>query len=134
MEYTIPNKRLFEGIYSFISHELTNDNVDWTYADDTDFDEGYDDNLIEFRGDSWDDYGEYMVYIKKEYYEQEYLWDRNMKLKWYDKAPILEFKVAHPFWKQLQDVFGDLWKPVVKKWFQDNYPEYPVKTFIFPSR
>ena len=133
MDYIIPKKKLFNAIYSYIDSELIKDNLDWTYADDNDFTEGYDDNLIEFRGESWDEYGECMLYIKKEYYEDEGLWDRNMKLTWGDKAPILELKIHHPLWKQLQDTFDDLWKPVIEKWFKDHYPEYPVKTFIFPK-
>lgn len=135
MDYIIPNKKLFDAIYSYIDLNIKNDNVDWTYADDSEFDEGYDENLIEFRGDSWDDYGEYMVYIKKEYYEYESDGGRrDMKKKWSDKAPILEFKRYHPFWGQLQDIFGDLWKPVAKVWFETNYPKFPVKTYIFQGK
>jgi len=132
MDYIIPKKKLFNAIYSYIDSELKKDNLDWTYADDNDFNEGYDSNLIEFRGDSWDEYGECILYIKKEYDEDEGR-DRDMKQKWSDKAPILEFKTYHSFWKQLQDTFGDLWKPVAEQWFKDHYPEYPVKTFVFPK-
>ena len=132
MNYIIPKKKLFDAIYSHIDSELKKDNLDWRFVDDDDFDESYNKNLIEFFGDKWFGEGEpiYFQYIKKEYYDEDGTTDFLIE-KWYDKAPLLDFiAYENPFWEHLNDTFGDLWKPVIKKWFEDHYPEFPVKTYV----
>ena len=130
MNNTKPGKQLFNAIYSYIDEELTKDNLDWRYFDDSD--DGYNNDIIEFFGDRWDTESEplYFQYIKKEYYDINDEDKIELVKKWYDKAPLLDFfNYENPFWGHLNDTFGDIWKPVFKKWFEDHFPEFPVKTY-----
>ena len=55
--------------------------------------------------------------------------DEQFKFKWIDKAPLLDL-LHREFADKMDALFGDFWRPVFEKWFETNYPEFPVKTYI----
>ena len=134
MRYLIKETTLQKAIYNFINDEFYDDNLDWEYDIDVEGD-GYEQekNILCFSGDRFrereqDDWT--FQYVKKGYYEN--LEDKEFANKWIDKAPILEFMDKNKIDK-MDNLFGNQWKPIFENWFKRNYPEFPVKTFLYPS-
>jgi len=130
MKYILPEGKLFDTIYKFIDGEFEDDNLDWDYDIDPDTNEP-EKNIINFYGqqyingnqDEWT-----FQYVKKEYYEG--MSDEQFKFKWIDKAPLLDL-LHRDFSSKMDALFGTFWRPVFEKWFEKNYPEFPVKTYLY---
>ena len=138
MKYIIEDKQLFQVIYNFIDDMFVEDDLNWNYEEDYDTEE-YNKNVIEFSGEKYDE-GEtddkYFIYIRKEYYEKLKKRDNASDLEfiaeWIDKAPILDSTSGRWWCDKLNNFFGEFWKPVFEQWFEDRYPDFPVKTFMYP--
>lgn len=64
------------------------------------------------------------------WYDKEYWNDDTEKgLELKSESPIIS--VEEPFNSKLDNLFGELWKPVFLKWFNQNYPKYRAKTVNF---
>lgn len=131
MKYIIPEKKVFDVIYHYINDYFYDDNLDWVWDDYDDEESDRRQMVANFTGDKWreneqDDY--YFTYVSKEYYENEP--DDVFAKKWIDKAPLLDL-LSSNFQERMNGFFGPYWKPVFEKWFSDNYPEFPVKTYIY---
>ena len=90
-------------------------------------------SVIEFYGDDYaegEDSEKLFVYISREYYA-EVEKDKNMIYKNYNKSPLLEISKFTTWRHRMDKMFGDVWRPVFEKWFSNNNPELPVKTFIY---
>jgi hypothetical protein len=138
MKYIIEDKQLFNAIYKFIDNMFVEDDLNWNYEDDYDTEE-YNKNVIDFSGEKYDE-GEtddkYFVYIRKEYYEElkkrGNLGDYDFTAEWINKAPILDCSLGTWWSDKLNGFFGEFWRPVFEQWFTDRYPDFPVKTFMYP--
>lgn len=60
----------------------------------------------------------------KEYYERPY--NKNAWTKWLELAPVVEI-VNYQKLDSLNNMFGDLWRPVFITWFENTF-SLPVKT------
>lgn len=130
MKYILTNKQLFNSIYNFINDELYDDDLTWEYEWDSDAMQR-EMNVINFYGAKYISNEQDEVtftYIKKEYYESKE--GTPLAEKWIDKSPLLEF-IDYEFRNKMNSIFGEYWRPVFEKWFERNYPEFPVKTFIY---
>lgn len=134
MKYLIPEEKLFNFIYKYIDEELTEDNLCWEY-DPYEYDENHVDykDTINFYGDKYetgeqDDFT--FIYVKKEYYERLKKKHNDWALDWIEKAPILDF-VDKRLRNRYDNIFGEFWKSVFEKWFENNYPQFPVKTYNY---
>lgn len=130
MKYILTNKQVFNSIYNLINEELYGDNLNWEYEWDSDA-LRREMNVINFYGDKYINSEQDEVtftYVKKEYYESGQ--GESLAKKWLDKSPLLEF-IDYKFRNKMNSFFGEYWKPVFEKWFEQNYPEFPVKTFIY---
>jgi hypothetical protein len=138
MKYIIPQEKLYWSIYEYIDNELRGNHIWWEYDmdyNDSEFEE--DSDIIDFMGDDYhNDTNRYFSYIKKEYYEElekdGMITTHEFVSKFKYRAPLLSF-TENPFWNKLSSMFGDLWKPVFERWFQTNYPEFEIKTFLYPG-
>lgn len=133
MKYIITNKQLFDSIYKFIDKDLRNDNIQyqlgWNYDKDR-----IELNSFTFFGDKFQKNEQsdwYFEYVKKEYYEKlNDDKDDYIRIKWLDKAPVLDV-FRNEWTNKMNSIFNEYWKPVFEKWFSENYPQFPVKTFIY---
>jgi hypothetical protein len=132
MKYIINDKQLFDAIYRYIDTDLSEDNINYDYGYNYDTDKT-DKNIINFYGDKYsnneqDDW--YFEYVKKEYYENVENRDSSLKDKWLDRSPILEV-IDYDFKRKLNSIFSEYWKPVFEKWFEEKFPQFPVKTYLY---
>lgn len=138
MKYIIEDKQLFDAIYKFIDNMFVEDNLNWNYEEDYDTEE-YNKNVIEFSGEKYDE-GEtddkYFVYIRTEYYEKikkrSNIGDLEFIADWIDKSPILDCSLGRWWCDKLSGFFGEFWKPVFEQWFADKFPDFDVKSFMYP--
>jgi len=132
MKYILEDRQLFDLIYKFIDSYFTEDNIRYEYGYNYDTDKT-DKNLFNFFGDMYSNNEEddwYFEYISEKYYERLGERDLDLKNKWLDKSPLLEF-VNNDIQSKLNGFFSHFWKPVFEKWFIDKFPELPVKTFVY---
>lgn len=130
MNYLIPESKLFGFIYKFIDKEIKEEGLVVYNGFDYDAQE-YTDLIKWFYFEKNDGDVVFMEYVTKEWYERPDVLGF-VKSKWMDSAPILEFRGDDvDFINKMEGFFGDFWKKPFKQWFRDNYPEYPVKTFLF---
>ena len=130
MNYEITDKRLYEIIYKFINNEFVSDNLDYEHDINPDTEEP-EKNIFNFFGDKYhtNDQDEWTFqYVKKEYYEN--LDSEDFKNRWLHKAPLLEVTDRY-FPDKMKAFFNDYWKPVFEKWFENNFPQFPVETYIY---
>lgn len=130
MNYEVPRERLFNAIYKMIDD----------YMRDTElrFDYGYMykkmvKSVIEFYGDEFTegiDNENLFVYVSREYYA-EVEKDKTQIYMYYSKSPLLMVSNRTTWRRRMDKMFGDVWRPVFEKWFSDNNPELPVKTFNY---
>ena len=135
MKYIIEDKQLFNAIYKFIDDDLAEDNISWDYEEDYDTEE-YNEHVVNFVGDKYtneDMDDKYFTYISKEYYEILTKTEPEFASSWIDIAPLLDLNVGGWWCYKLNNFFGNLWTPVFEQWFVDTYPQFPVKTFIYPE-
>lgn len=135
MKYIIKNKQLFNSIYTFIDREF--EGIYWTYGYDYNRDEEtidlvyfrlseYDDNIFELIQETWYT-REFDSPIKGKTRESQEFTD-----KWLPLSPILHFTDdGVNIKRKLNNFFKDYWKPVFKKWFENKFPQFPVKTYLF---
>jgi hypothetical protein len=64
------------------------------------------------------------IWTGKEYYDRPY--NSSLFDKWRELAPIVEI-VAYEKVDVLNNMFGDLWRPIFIKWFEDLF-SLPIKT------
>jgi len=119
MKYLITESKLNSAIYEYIDqlfHEGKKiEMVKHTrHGDDTDAD-------VEVEG-AYDFFhkGEpdLFIWTGKEYYDRPY--NSSLFDKWRELAPIVEI-VAYEKVDVLNNMFGDLWRPIFIKWFEDLF-------------
>ena len=127
MKYVITESKLFDVIYQYFDDYLNINEIDLVYGPSID-DDGYIDNdianedyLIFYTGGDWN--GEENTDIVFNYFTVNYY--KNESGSWKDKAPILE--VMGGYGEHLDNLFNELWKKPMAKWFQNNF-NLPVKT------
>ena len=133
MKYIINNKKLFYLIYKFIDSGLNSDgqmfyNIGYDYNND----EETEDILwfYNLKNSSWE-----FEYYKPEWYTRII----NGKTReidsttnyWLPLTPLIRFEDESIFVQRMNNFFGEMWHPVFEKWFEDNFPELPVKTFVY---
>jgi len=67
---------------------------------------------------------ELFIWTGEEYYNRPY--NKSMWTKWKELAPIVEI-VNYQKLDSLNNMFGDLWRPVFITWFENTF-SLPVKT------
>ena len=121
MKYLITESKLNSAIYEYIDqlfHEGKKiEMVKHTrHGDDTD-----EDVEVEVEG-AYDFFhkGEpdLFIWTGKEYYDRPY--NSSLFDKWRELAPIVEI-VAYEKVDVLNNMFGDLWRPIFIKWFEDLF-------------
>jgi|688.fasta_scaffold38640_5 hypothetical protein len=127
MKYLITESKLNSAIYEYIDqlfHEGKKiEMVKHTrHGDDTD-----EDVEVEVEG-AYDFFhkGEpdLFTWTGKEYYDRPY--NSSLFSKWSELAPIVEI-AAYEKVDTLNNMFGDLWRPIFIKWFEDLFL-LPIKT------
>lgn len=133
MKYIISENKINESIYQYIDSMLK-DKVIFSPGYDYTKDEETNDLLYFHLTDDlgeviWDDPA--FEYIKKSWYEsgRESL---EVTKKWENKAPILQVtNLEYYSCCNFDKMFGKFWRPSFEKWFENNFPQFPVKTFTY---
>lgn len=132
MKYIITESRLDDMIYIYIDKELKSDNI--RYINEFDYHENKPIDTVKiFVGDSTDtevptneniffDY--YFRYAFPEYYKNSH------NTYFSESSPIL-FMDTTKWNRRMESIFGDKWHSAFERWFTNNYPEFPVKTFYY---
>ena len=117
MKFIINESKIELVIEKFLNDTFDIENINWTPI--MDFDGNEDDSAFEFYyGDFMDSDTVFRLY-NKNYWRT--MTDFRIPL-----SPILFFE-NNDNYKLLNDVFGDVWKPVFIKWFQKKFG-FKVKT------
>jgi hypothetical protein len=117
MKFIINESKIELVIEKFLNDTFDVENINWTPI--MDFDGNEDDSAFEFYyGDFMDSDTVFRLY-NKNYWRK--MTDTRIPL-----SPILFFE-NNDNYKLLNDVFGDVWKPVFIKWFEKNFG-FKVKT------
>jgi hypothetical protein len=122
MKYLITESKLNSAIYEYID-ELFHNGYDIRMEEAED----EDGNPIEYAYDFIQDNGDYgflFTWTGKEYYDRPY--NSSLFSKWSELAPIVEI-AAYEKVDTLNNMFGDLWRPIFIKWFEDLFL-LPIKT------
>ena len=133
MKYVLTNKQLFDSIYSYIDSSLNEDDT-LTYSEGFDYDiDDYVSDLEWFYIEGEDDW--VFEYIHPEYWNGKAR-KKHRPADWLksklEMSPILEFSQSFWFLDEMNNMFGDIWKPVFEQWFVDNFPELPApKTYLY---
>ncbi len=119
MKYLITESKLNSAIYEYIDqlfHEGKKiEMVKHTRPDD-DTDEDVEvEGAYDFFHKGEDDL---FTWTGKEYYDRPY--NSSLFNKWRELAPIVEI-VAYEKVDVLNNMFGDLWRPIFIKWFEDLF-------------
>jgi hypothetical protein len=126
MKYLITESKLNSAIYEYIDqlfHEGKEiEMVKHTRTTDND---AFEDVEVEGAYDFFHK-GEHDLFLwtGKEFYDRPY--NKSIFNKWRDLAPIVDI-VAYEKVDTLNNVFGDLWRPIFIKWFEDSF-SLPIKT------
>jgi hypothetical protein len=122
MKYIITESKLNSAIYEYIDNLFHNGyEIKMEVAEDEDGDP------IEYAYDFVQDNGSYgflFTWTGKEYYDRPY--NSSLFNKWSELAPIVEI-AAYEKVDTLNNMFGDLWRPIFIKWFEDLF-SLPIKT------
>lgn len=121
MKYLIPKNKINNLIYNYLDGELSeikNDDIQFTWTRDSGGKSGV--------ATLMKDYDYIFIYIQKKYFKGLNI-KNNERAK---LAPILEFEDSD-FYRKLNVMFSDYWRPVFEHWFTSNY-DLPVNTFIYP--
>jgi hypothetical protein len=135
MKYIIEDKQLFNAIYKFIDNDLVEDGISWEYEEAYDDDDGTNENIIEFIGNKYSSDvidEKYFTYIRREYYEYVMKSEPEFARDWIDIAPLLDLNPCRWWCDKLNGYFGEYWKPVFEQWFSDKFPDFDVKSFMYP--
>ena len=134
MKYLITESKLEQVIYDYIDKLFAAENgkteihkLNSIDEDGKDIDGAYD-----FVNDDYYD-GDNQDYLfswtGKEYYENHQR--QSFGARFINEAPIVEI-LDYERIKKLDSYFGDIWKPVFKKWFE-NKVNLPIKTLYAQS-
>jgi hypothetical protein len=127
MKFIITENKVNEIILKQINIMYDVDNINWTFPTDV-WGNEMDYTALFYLGDFDDDENLFRWYDKG-YWESDeiYSYHSNDNLKKYiEETPSLVFENSDDY-DFFQDAFGDRWKPIFIKWFEDNF-ELPVKT------
>jgi len=133
MKYVITESKLNSAIYDYIDnlfHDgkkiemVKNTRTDDDTLEDVEVVGAYD---FFHKGED-----ELFTWTGKEYYDRPH--NKSVWSKWKELAPILEI-LDYRKLDTLNNMFGDLWRPIFIKWFEDNF-SLPVKTLndTFPTK
>lgn len=137
MKYIITNKQLFDSIYSYIDNIFNVEgNIRYDVAYDyTRSEETWD--LVWFFVDGGENYVDEwsLEYTKDTWYTRKFdgktREQKSTTNEWLPKTPLLSFHYESPIKSRLDGMFGDMWHSVFEQWFTDNFPDFPVKTFLY---
>jgi len=119
MKYLITESKLNSAIYEYIDqlfHEGKKiEMVKHTRPDDDTFEDVEVEGAYDFFHKGKDDL---FIWTGKEYYDRPY--NSSLFDKWRELAPIVEI-VAYEKVDVLNNMFGDLWRPIFIKWFEDLF-------------
>ena len=126
MKYLITESKLNSTIYDFIDN-LFHDGkkirmVKHTREDEDTLDDVEVPGAYDFFYEDSDD--DLFTWTGREYYERPY--NSSLFDKWRELAPIVEI-VDYEKVDVLNNMFGDLWRPIFIKWFEDLF-SLPIKT------
>ena len=125
MKYLITESKLNSAIYEYIDqlfHEGKKiEMVKHTRPDDDTFEDVEVEGAYDFFHKGKDDL---FIWTGKEYYDRPY--NSSLFSKWSELAPIVEID-AYEKVDTLNNMFGDLWRPIFIKWFEDLF-SLPIKT------
>jgi hypothetical protein len=125
MKYLITESKLNSAIYDYIDnlfkegkkiHMVKHTRTDEDTLDDEEVAGAYD---FFHKGED-----ELFIWTGEEYYNRPY--NKSAWTKWKALAPIVEI-VNYQKLDSLNNMFGDLWRPVFIKWFENTF-SLPVKT------
>lgn len=121
MKYIITENKINELILKYINDYYDLGDINYSrYVDDY----GNETNVIEYYIGDWSD-GVIIFYL----YEKNH-WSKDNQYK-INLSPILVIE-DQEFTHKLNGMFGKLWIPVFKTWFEDNFNE-KVKTIDYYS-
>lgn len=133
MKYIISENKINQSIYHYIDSMLK-DKVIFGPGFDYDKNEETNDLLyFHLKDDSGEPIFEDPIfeYITPAWYLKGH---EPMELvkNWLDKAPILHVTnlTEYPCCN-FNNMFGKFWRPSFEKWFETNFPQFPVKTFNY---
>jgi hypothetical protein len=122
MKYIINESKVSDSIYNFIDKMFDTDYINYFHPED-DYGDGNDDpNSCVFYFNDYGDEDSVFKWYGKEYWS-EYTHEG---LEFKKKSPMIQ--VDEPYYSRLDNLFGELWKPIFLKWFNTNYPEYKSKS------
>lgn len=125
MKYIITESKLNQAIYDYLDELFSAENGDTEIIKmpSIDIDGNEMIGTYDFvNNDYYDNEGEYLFgWMTKEYFESitpTHITRHEMETL-SKKSPIVEIYVKNKS-NQLNNVFGDIWKPVFKQWFKDK--------------
>ena len=125
MKYLITESKLNSAIYEYIDqlfHEGKKiEMVKHTRPDDDTFEDVEVEDAYDFFHKGEDDL---FTWTGKEYYDRPF--NSSLFSKWLELAPIVEI-VDYEKVDVLNNMFGNLWRPIFIKWFEDLF-SLPIKT------
>lgn len=117
MKLIINEDRINQIIYNYIDKYYDVNDIHYTYYIDDNYNES--DNAIQYYLGDYDDDNTIFRIYKEDYWDNDD--DFRKKL-----SPILMVE-DDDFVSSLFGIFGDKWKPIMAKWFENNFDE-EVKT------
>ena len=125
MKYIITESKLNSAIYEYIDNLFKEGKkiymVKHTRTDDDTLDDEEVEGAYDFFHKGED---ELFIWTGKEYYNRPY--NKSVWSKWEALAPVVEI-VNYSKLDALNNMFGDLWRPVFITWFENTF-SLPVKT------
>lgn len=125
MKYIITESKLNSAIYDYIDNLFKEGKqiymVKHTRTDDDTLDDEEVEGAYDFFHKGED---ELFIWTGEEYYNRPY--NKSMGTKWKALAPVVEI-VNYQKLDTLNNMFGDLWRPIFIKWFENTF-SLPVKT------
>lgn len=126
MKYILTENKLNQTIYKFIDEMFNTDHINYLHPEDEYGNE--DPNRCLFYFNNYLDDDSVFRWYGKGYWDDDWeVWEKRINL--IAKSPIIS--VEEQFSDELDNFFGELWKPVFLKWFNENYPKYKSKTVNF---
>jgi len=129
MKYLITESKLEQAIYQYIDNLFASQNGNTEIYKIPAIDENGDvEGAYDFVNDDYYEEGNQLFsWTGREYYDNEKRKNYMSKgIKFIDLAPIVEIHYSDDV-KTLNSMFGEMWKPIFIKWFEDKF-NLPVKT------
>jgi hypothetical protein len=125
MKYVITESKLNSAIYDYIDNLFKEgkkiEMVKNTHTDDDTLNDVEVDGAYDFFHKGEDDL---FTWTGREYYDRPH--NKSLWSKWLELAPVVEI-VNYEKLDALNNMFGDLWRPVFITWFENTF-SLPVKT------